>query len=58
MRVRVLSEFYHALNEHDLILMARNWAQVGEVAMDNPLGGIKRGWDEIRNVYEQIFSSP
>ncbi len=25
--------------------------------MDNPLGGIKRGWEEIRTVYEQLFSS-
>jgi ketosteroid isomerase-like protein len=23
--------------------------------MDNPLGGIKRGWPEIRGVYERIF---
>ena len=26
--------------------------------MDNPLGGIKRGWDEIKAVYELIFSGP
>ena len=26
--------------------------------MDNPLGGIKRGWPEIRAVYERIFSGP
>jgi ketosteroid isomerase-like protein len=24
--------------------------------MDNPLGGIKRGWPEIRAVYEKIFN--
>lgn len=24
--------------------------------MYNPLGGIKRGWSEIRSVYERIFS--
>ena len=24
--------------------------------MDNPLGGIKRGWKEIRPVYERIFN--
>jgi ketosteroid isomerase-like protein len=23
--------------------------------MDNPLGGIKRGWSEIRSVYERLF---
>jgi ketosteroid isomerase-like protein len=26
--------------------------------MDNPLGGIKRGWSEIQSVYETIFSGP
>lgn len=26
--------------------------------MDNPVGGIKRGWEEIKTVYEWIFSSP
>ncbi len=25
--------------------------------MDNPLGGIKRGWDEIKSVYETLFDS-
>jgi ketosteroid isomerase-like protein len=25
--------------------------------MDNPLGGIKRGWAEIRDVYERLFAS-
>jgi ketosteroid isomerase-like protein len=24
--------------------------------MNNPLGGIKRGWPEIRSVYERIFA--
>jgi len=24
--------------------------------MDNPLGGIKRGWSEIKSVYERIFN--
>lgn len=24
--------------------------------MDNPLGGIKRGWAEISSIYEKIFS--
>jgi ketosteroid isomerase-like protein len=28
-----------------------------ELVMNNPLGGMKRGWEEIRGVYERIFSS-
>jgi ketosteroid isomerase-like protein len=26
--------------------------------MDNPLGGIKRGWPEISKTYEALFRSP
>jgi hypothetical protein len=29
-----------------------------EVSMDNPLGGIMRGWPEIRGVYKRLFSGP
>jgi ketosteroid isomerase-like protein len=53
-----LAEFYRAFNSRDLALMERNWETSPEAAMDNPLGGIKRGWPEIRPVYERIFSSP
>ncbi len=56
--VRALSEFYQAFNTRDLEAMSRNRAQADEIAMDNPLGGIKRGRDEIRVVYERIFSGP
>lgn len=50
-----LMQFYRAFNSHDLDGMSRNWLQSDEIAMSNPLGGIKRGWDEIRQVYERIF---
>jgi ketosteroid isomerase-like protein len=53
-----LSEFYEALNTRNMEKMARNWAQTNEAVMDNPVGGIKRGWNEIRAVYERVFSSP
>jgi len=56
-QMRALSEFYQALNSRDMELMARNWAQTDDAVMDNPVGGIKRGWGEIRTVYERIFSS-
>jgi ketosteroid isomerase-like protein len=57
-QMKALSEFYQALNHRDLDLMERNWAHTDEVVMDNPVGGIKRGWDEIRAVYTQVFSRP
>jgi len=55
--MRALSEFYRALNYRDMELMTQNWAQTDESVMDNPVGGIKRGWEEIRTVYERVFSS-
>jgi ketosteroid isomerase-like protein len=55
--LRALSQFYEALNSRNLELMAANWLQSDEAAMDNPLGGIKRGWEEIRSVYERLFGS-
>ena len=53
---QALIDFYYAFNNHDLNKMSKNWAQTDEIAMDNPLGGIKRGWDEIKAVYEHIFN--
>jgi ketosteroid isomerase-like protein len=55
-QMRALSQFYRALNSRDLDLMARNWIQTDEAVMDNPVGGIKRGWPEISAVYERLFS--
>ncbi|MBI5587932.1 MAG: nuclear transport factor 2 family protein [Deltaproteobacteria bacterium] len=53
-----LSEFYEAFNCADIGKMSKNWMRTDEVAMDNPVGGIKRGWEEIRSVYERIFNGP
>ena len=53
-----LVQFYCAFNTADLQIMSENWAQSDDTAMDNPLGGIKRGWNEIQSVYEQIFNGP
>ena len=56
--LQALVEFYDAFNSRDLDKMSKNWAQTDEIAMDNPLGGIKRGWKEIQYVYERIFKGP
>ena len=53
-----LAQFYRAFNGRDMSLMAANWASSEDVAMDNPLGGINRGWDSIRLVYERLFMGP
>jgi ketosteroid isomerase-like protein len=54
--IQALAQFYRAFNDRDLGLMAENWENSAGVAMDNPLGGIRRGWAEIRSVYERIFT--
>lgn len=50
-----LIEFYDAFNNRNLDLMQKNWANTDEIAMDNPLGGIMRGWEDIYPVYQRIF---
>ena len=54
--LKAITEFYEAFNRRDLEKMARNWSADGDVSMSNPLGGIKRGWHEIKTVYERIFN--
>lgn len=53
--IGALGEFYRAFNAEDLALMEQNWLNSAEASMDNPLGGIRRGWDEIATVYRRIF---
>ncbi len=53
-----LIEFYQAFNNQDFIKMQNNWLQTDSASMSNPLGGIKRGWSEIKQVYEKIFNGP
>jgi hypothetical protein len=51
-----LVEFYNAFNTRNLDIMTRNWNNSDEASMSNPLGGIKRGWNEIQEVYKKIFN--
>lgn len=52
-----LAEFYRAFNRRDLEMMRSNWHQ-DECVLDNPLGGIRRGWTEIEPLYMRLFSGP
>ena len=53
-----LNEYYRAFNSHDLRLLEQNWDASDEATCYHPLGGIRRGWEEIRELHEQIFSGP
>ena len=53
---QALSKFYKAFNTRDMALMSESWLNTDEISMDNPIGGIRRGWEEIKNGYAKIFS--
>jgi hypothetical protein len=40
--VAALAQFYRVHNSCDLVLMAKNWVRSDDIAMDNPLRGVKR----------------
>jgi hypothetical protein len=50
-----LVHFYSAFNRQDFELMQSNWLQSEQASMSNPLGGLKRGWNDISEVYHRIF---
>jgi ketosteroid isomerase-like protein len=51
-----LESFYYALNHRDLEALARNWTDDPLAQLNNPLGGILRGGDAVKNLYDRIFS--
>lgn len=54
-RFDAVIRFYNAFNERDLDLMKNVWSKDLNIEMCNPLGGVKRGWLEIEQVYRSIF---
>jgi ketosteroid isomerase-like protein len=55
--IAALHRFYRALNTRDLSAMEAVWEAGDDPSMDNPLGGIRRGWPDIRNGYEALFAA-
>ena len=53
-----LAAFYRAFNQRDAALMRRVWLTGDEPSMDNPIGGIRRGWEEIEAGYRKLFDGP
>jgi limonene-1,2-epoxide hydrolase len=52
-----LAQFYRAFNNRDLKMIDENFAHSDDVAIDNPLGGIRRGASEPHKMYEGVFKS-
>jgi len=55
---QALSHFYAAFNQRDMVAVSESWAHTDDISMDNPVGGIKRGWNELQAVYQKIFNGP
>ena len=55
---QALAQFYRGFNTRDLKMIDENFAHSDEVAIDNPLGGIRRGADQPHAMYEGVFKSP
>ena len=50
-----LIEFYRAFNNADIGDLEAIWAAGDAPSMDNPIGGIRRGWGEIAQGYSRLF---
>ena len=53
-----LVAFYKAFNQRNLAAMGEYWAQSPDVVMSNPLGGVRKGWQDIEPVYRNLFTGP
>jgi hypothetical protein len=53
-----LVKFYRCFNSRDLHGLSSNWLGGDAPSMDNPIGGIRRGWEEISAGYRRLFEGP
>lgn len=53
-----LETFYHAFNQRSLSIFDTVWAPDAMIQLNNPLGGIQRGHEGIRTLYQRIFEGP
>ena len=50
--------FYKAFNEKDITTMAKVWANTEDITAENPAGGIRRGWSDLKWVYDKVLGLP
>jgi ketosteroid isomerase-like protein len=50
--------FYKAFNNKDITAMTKIWANTEDITAENPAGGIRRGWNELKWVYERVLETP
>lgn len=51
-----LESFYYAFNHQSIDVFKKVWLNHPLVQLNNPLGGIMRGMEDISNLYENIFN--
>ncbi|WP_328998276.1 nuclear transport factor 2 family protein [Kribbella sp. NBC_00709] len=51
-----LETFYYALNGKDLETLVEGWADDALVQLNNPIGGILRSRQAVRELYERVFA--
>ncbi|MDW9413959.1 hypothetical protein GOB15_05715 [Sinorhizobium meliloti] len=53
-----LIEFYRAFNAANLEALEAVWSEGEAPSMNNPIGGIRRGWSSIAEGYSKLFDGP
>jgi len=51
----LIESYYFAFNNKDLEVFGKVWANHQLIQLNNPLGGILRGYEAIAALYEQVF---
>ncbi|MDD2719781.1 MAG: nuclear transport factor 2 family protein [Gallionella sp.] len=54
----LVETFYYAFNQRDMEVFAQVWANHELIQLNNPLGGILRGYETIANLYRGILTGP
>lgn len=54
----LVESFYYAFNQRDATVFANVWADHELIQLNNPLGGILRGYAHIAALYQRIFTGP
>ncbi len=52
----LVESFYYAFNQRDMDVFADVWAEHELIQLNNPLGGILRGYEPISELYRGIFN--
>lgn len=54
----LLESFYYAFNHRNMDVFSQIWANDELIQLNNPLGGILRGYEQIASLYQRIFTGP